>query len=269
MYRIDGTFPPPGAEPHRRQRMRSEETPCSIHSPLPSSVIKWESRGVPCSESVMHRVPSLALRTNLLHPTYEHMLLSSVCIVLQPLYKLLVRRRLLVVVHGDNEGRRVFAIDSCGGDARYGLEPSHVKVLPFRQDAPPTHSRFVISQLERQQMQAAARDLPSDCRFVVKLTGRYTPTGIWDALGALKNGTVLALSSRGSSYGGYASELFGMDRHLLSHSLWTDKRNTESFVQRVYAMVRSVSPDAVAHLPRLALSRPTRRYSDKRVLTYV
>ena len=101
--------------------------------------------------------------------------------------------------------------------------------------------------------------------------GKYTPQKMKEAVASLPNRTMLALSSRGMSYGGYSSELFGMDRILLQHSLnlWTDVRNTESFVARMRSLVLHIDKSTVTYFPKLNLKNATRRYSDKRLLTFL
>ena len=104
-----------------------------------------------------------------------------------------------------------------------------------------------------------------NCDVVIKVTGKYPLPSIKREIErAPKNATPL-LSSRGKSYGGWSSEVFGAKRELLKASLlaWTDKRNTESFVERL----RANHTFHVMH--KMKLPFPVRRSSDKVVLTHL
>jgi len=89
-------------------------------------------------------------------------------------------------------------------------------------------------------------------------------------LTGLPERTLLALSSRGRSYGGYSSEIFGVERTLYGKvlALWTDGRNTESFVLRLRDILDAIDASRWVTMPRMRAIGRIRRYSDKRRMTY-
>lgn len=160
----------------------------------------------------------------------------------------------------------IYAIDSCSNSTL--TEFRHITRLPLRQRSKPLE-RFHLSALERQQMQAAVNLLPSHCHFVVKLTGKYATAHLLPALVARSSGTMLAVQSWGTSYGGWHSEVFGMDRSFMRRALgtWTDGRNTERFLLHLKEITECVAPSAVLSLPRLPLVRAAYRSGDGRRIT--
>ena len=120
-------------------------------------------------------------------------------------------------------------------------------------------------------MKHAVKNAPSVCNFLIKVTGKYTPLNLAHVIKTLHNNTLLALSSRGHSYGGYASELFGIERNFLGKALdlWTDKRNTESFLERIRLLVESIDHTRIVTLPRLPLSFNVHRFTDKALIKFV
>lgn len=164
-------------------------------------------------------------------------------------------------------GLRIFGIDGCANASW----PLGIGRVPYVQEARPTHNRLKISALERLQMQTVARDLPQSCRFVVKLTGKYMITGLSTEIASLPDDTALALSARKFAYGGISSEIFGTSRTLLADALalWTDGRNTESFVHRVRQLVVTLAPHRAVWMSRMPTTGASIRYTDKRELTYL
>lgn len=160
---------------------------------------------------------------------------------------------------------RIFGVDGC---SNYTIP---VQRLLYQQYYKPTHNRFRISHLERAQMEASLQQLPGNCSFIVKLTGKYMLPALATTIQALPNNTLLALSARGKSYGGYSSELFGVNRLLYKNALafWTDGRNTESFVSRLHNIVLAIHPNRVMHMPKMILIGHTKRYSDNHLMKYL
>ena len=201
------------------------------------------------------------------------MLLNGVCVVLHMCSHFTNYSKAINFWQSRTLPLRVFAVDSCRDTLSIhdDMFNRNLKHIHYKQAMPISHSRFKISELERDQMQSALRLLPTNCTFVVKLTGKYMPDNIHLSIASLPNQTMLALSSRGPSYGGYSSELFGMDRILFERSLnlWTDRRNTESFVERVRLLVERVDQSLIAKFHRLNLVHPSYRYTDKRKMTYL
>ena len=164
-------------------------------------------------------------------------------------------------------GLRTYGIDGCS-NISFPLEIGHI---PYVQKSKPTHSRFKISSLERMQMQTVAKTLPHSCKFVVKLTGKYMIRGLSTQIASLRFDTALALSSRKFSYGGVSSEIFGISRTLLTDALalWTDDRNTESFVYRLYRMMSTLAPQQVFWMSRMPTTGTSIRFTDKKKLSYL
>ena len=87
--------------------------------------------------------------------------------------------------------------------------------------------------------------------------------------------TKLVLQSRRFhryDYGGYSSELFGVERQLLKLGLsqWTGRHSsTETFVLWLKELLTQIQPGSVAKLPRLALPVSTVRSGDRLVMTYL
>ena len=160
---------------------------------------------------------------------------------------------------------RIFGIDGC---VNHSIP---VPRIPYVQKVKPSHNRFKISNFERLQLLAVSKHLPNDCDFVVKLTGKYMLPTMMSVVKRISNRTLLALSSRGESYGGIASEVFGMNRALLIKmlALWTDGRNTESFVQRAYDIVSVIDATRVSRMPKMNTFGSAVRYSDKHHLKYL
>ena len=159
-----------------------------------------------------------------------------------------------------------FGVDGCS-NASF---PNGVKRLPYVQRKPPI-PRSSVSALEREQMRASCRGLPKFCVYVIKLTGKYSLPSLSKAVESLPDATVLALSRRGKSYGGYSSEFFLAERRFYSAclSLWTDDGNTEKFVSRMRSVALSFNASRVSTLPKLYLTERTERYSDSRVLEFL
>ena len=152
-----------------------------------------------------------------------------------------------------NASDDTFVVDSCANDSAWS-EFSGVRRLPFVQAAPPRR-RFYLSMLERDQMHAALAQLPRSCAFVVKLTGKYASRHIIPTLRNFTSSTRLAVQSWVTAYGGWHSELFGMERALLSHALanWKDGRNTEAFVLQWKRTLELVAPQRLMYFPRMPL----------------
>ena len=157
---------------------------------------------------------------------------------------------------------KVYATDSCGTIA---APFQHIRSIRYSQPSEPTHNRRRISGFERLAMLASLDRLEKDnCDIVIKVTGKYPLPSIKREIERAPKNAALLLSSRGKSYGG-CSEVFGAKRELLKASLmaWTDKRNTESFVERL----RANHTFHVMH--KMKLPFPVRRSSDKGVLTHL
>ena len=160
----------------------------------------------------------------------------------------------------------IYAIDSCSNSTLTTFR--RITRLPFQQQSKPL-DRFYLSGLERQQMEAAVNLLPPHCQFVVKLTGKYATARLLPALAARPSGTMLAVQSWGTSYGGWHSEVFGMDRSFMRKALssWSDGRNTERFLLQMKDLLEYVAPGTVFSLPRLPLMKAAYRSGDRMRIT--
>ena len=120
-------------------------------------------------------------------------------------------------------------------------------------------------------MVAALQHLDGECKFIVKLTGKYMLPGLATVVKRLPDTTLLALASRGHSYGGYSSEVFGVEAQLFKRALafWADGRNTESFVHRLKDLVEAVNRSRVARMPRMRTVGASCRYTDNRRMAYL
>ena len=130
---------------------------------------------------------------------------------------------------------RRYAVDACGNITQ---PYKNIQTIPYRQEDKRTVNRRRISGLERGALLGSMKVLKEEkCEYIFKITGKYPVLkGLEKEVRDTPSTTHLALSSRGRSYGGWSSEIFGARRELLQNALlaWTDGRNTESFLWRLH-----------------------------------
>lgn len=204
------------------------------------------------------------------HQESKHMNLAGTCVLLlicsnrSATTDIAYQRSLEVWNENSNASEtKVYATDSCGTIA---TPFKNIRSIRYAQPSQPTHNRRRLSGFERLAMLASLDRLKKDnCDFVIKVTGKYPLPSIKREIERAPKSAALLLSSRGESYGGWSSEIFGAKRELLTTSLlaWKDKRNTESFVERL----RINHTFHIMH--KMKLPFPVMRSSDKRILTHL
>lgn len=162
---------------------------------------------------------------------------------------------------------RTFYIDSCSNGTQW-KQYKNLSQIDFVQKQRP-QMRWYLSGMERQQIKVGLQKLPSECSFIVKVTGKYHSSKLVPFLRNISNSTLAVLQSFGRAYGGWHSELFAIERRFYSNmiSTWTDGRNTEKFIGNIKLIIEQLSPDRLSYFPALPLSFRVMRNGDGRVMT--